>query len=422
MQHIYILGGGTFSHIRSHLSLATPAFGTTAKKLQEIIEKDISDLELSTQYNVNLVLTKMADTNSKLVTNEDVEAYIDNLIKDKSTKAIIFNIALTDYEGQIGDIKSHKYAKRMETKDGNNVININPSKKIIAKIRKERKDIFVIGFKTTSNESESIQYLKGLELLKKNSLNLVVANDLVTRKNMIIAPEETQYSITEDRNEVLSFLSKMMLSRMQNKFTRSTVVSGNPVDWNSEHIPSNLREVINYCIDNGAYKPFLGKTAGHFAVKLNNSEILTSIRKTNFNDLNNVGLVKIESKNDDEVIAYGNKPSVGGQSQRIIFKEHPDLDCIVHFHCPVKEEFKDTIIPVKSQWQNECGSHECGKNTSNGLKEIIHDNEKISVVYLDNHGPNIVFNKNTSAEKVISFIDKYFELSQKTGGLFNAIQ
>ena len=30
-----ILGGGTFYHIRNHLSLATPAFGTTAKYLHE---------------------------------------------------------------------------------------------------------------------------------------------------------------------------------------------------------------------------------------------------------------------------------------------------------------------------------------------------------------------------------------------------
>ena len=32
-----------------------------------------------------------------------------------------------------------------------------------------------------------------------------------------------------------------------------------------------------------------------------------------------------------------------GQSQRIIFKEHPELDCIVHFHCPVKEEYKKHV-------------------------------------------------------------------------------
>jgi hypothetical protein len=36
---------------------------------------------------------------------------------------------------------------------------------------------------------------------------------------------------------------------------------------------------------------------------------------------------------------------------------------------------------------------------------------------LDEHGPNIVFNRNINPQRVISFIDTFFDLSQKTGGL-----
>lgn len=39
MKKIIILGGGTFSPIRNHLSLCAPAFGTTAKYLYENINK-----------------------------------------------------------------------------------------------------------------------------------------------------------------------------------------------------------------------------------------------------------------------------------------------------------------------------------------------------------------------------------------------
>lgn len=43
---------------------------------------------------------------------------------------------------------------------------------------------------------------------------------------------------------------------------------------------------------------------------------------------------------------------------------------------------------------------------------------KFQVVYLDDHGPNIVFNRSVPAESVIGFIDKLAsDLSQKTGGL-----
>jgi hypothetical protein len=111
------------------------------------------------------------------------------------------------------------------------------------------------------------------------------------------------------------------------------------------------------------------------------------------------------------VYAYGGKPSVGGQSQRIIFKEHPDMDCIVHFHCPPKPEAK---LSVRDQAPYECGSHECGVNTSRGLKEEI---PGIKCVYLDNHGPNIVFNRNIEPEKVIKFIEDNFDLTKSTDGV-----
>lgn len=422
MKKIYILGGGTFNHVRNQLSLSAPAFGETARKLKSLFNKELKNQGLEKEYQVELVLTKMANHKSKIVTSNDLDSYVSKLVDQPDTRAIIFNATLAECEGQVGETESGKYAEKLKANQGNFMMELNPSDNIIHKIRKNRKDIFVVGFKTTINDSSNNQYLKGLELLKENSINLVLANDTVNHNNMIVAPEETRYCETKNRNNVLKFLTKMTVSRMQNKFTRSTVVDGQAVDWNSEYVPENLREVVNHCIQEGAYKPFLGKTAGHFAVKVNDGEILTSIRKSNFNQLDKVGLVKVESKNDNEVIAHGFRPSVGGQSQRIIFKEHPDLDCIVHFHCPVKPEFKDTVVPVKEQWPNECGSHQCGQNTSNGLKELEIDGHKLSVVYLDEHGPNIVFNREVPAKTVINFIDKHFDLSAKTGGFVEVRQ
>lgn len=416
MKYIYIFGGGTFNHVRNHFSLSAPAFGKAAKQLKNTFIKELKDKGLNDKYQVKLLLTKMAGGSIKLLTNDDVDKKIEQLIKDPCTKAIIFNVALTDFEGQIDDIESGKHAERLRTSEGNITMDLIPSNKIIGKIRKQRKDIFVVGFKTTTNHNAKDQYIRGLELLKKNSLNLVLANDTINHRNMIIAPEETIYGETTSRKDIFSLLTQMTVSRMQNKFTRSTVVKGDAVKWDSKIVPENLRKVVNHCIEKGAYKPFLGKTAGHFAVKLNENEILTSIRKTNYNNLEDIGLVKVESKNADEVIAHGFKPSVGGQSQRIIFNQHPQLDCIVHFHCPVKESDIASVVPVTQQWPNECGSHQCGQNTSNGLKEVLFEGHKISVVYLDKHGPNIVFNRNVPANTVINFIDQNFDLSKKTGG------
>jgi hypothetical protein len=37
-------------------------------------------------------------------------------------------------------------------------------------------------------------------------------------------------------------------------------------------------------------------------------------------------------------------------------------------------------------------------------------------VYLDHHGPNIVFNKSIDPREVIDFIEQNFDLEDKTGG------
>lgn len=417
MKTIHILGGGTFSHVRAHLALGMPAFGNTAIQIHDMVTNAIAQQAVSAEpIAVKLHLTRMADPRgSNMTTNEDVDALLTKLIDDPDTRAIVFNVALADYEGVVDSQPSGKREERLQSSTPNMKIELTKKNKLIGRIREKRKDIFVVGFKTTTAKAPEDQYAAGLKLLKENSLNLVLANDITTRNNILIAPEETQYANTTNRASALQTMVELMMSRMQNTFTRSTVVDGPAVAWRDEAIPENLRRVVNHCINSGAYKPVLGKTAGHFAVKVNDTTFLTSARKTNFNELHQIGLVKVVSTGPDNVLAYGRKPSVGGQSQRIIFNEHKDEDCIVHFHCPPKA---DVSVPSADQWPNECGSHQCGKNTSTHLQEFdLGDGDHLKMVYLDRHGPNIVFNRSVPASKVIAFINKTFDLKQKTGGL-----
>jgi hypothetical protein len=51
---IVIYGGGTHSFIASHLSLCAPAYGETARRLAELCEEILPNME------VDLRLTKMA--------------------------------------------------------------------------------------------------------------------------------------------------------------------------------------------------------------------------------------------------------------------------------------------------------------------------------------------------------------------------
>lgn len=427
MKNIEIIGGGTVYHVRNHLALCAPAYGTTARALNALcIQNDFA----WKNYQINLHLTKMAERHeigsgsANLETNEDIADLLGELIDNPQTKIIFFNPALVDFEGSIAtsgpvgyewaddlSTPSGKYAARLKTSEGKQTMLLTPAEKLLGKIRKYRKDIFLVAFKTTCGASEDEQFLTALHLLKTNSCNLVLANDTKTRMNMIVTPEQARYSVTIDRFAALKELVNMTLSRAEGTFTRSTVISGAPIPWNGQEIPESLRQVVNHCIAQGAYKPFNGSTVGHFAYKAADNTFVTSRRKTDFNELDKVGMVLCTSNGPDSVIAHGSKPSVGGQSQRIIFTEHPEMDCIVHFHCPPKPK---TELSVRSQKEHECGSHECGKNTSSGLKE---QEPGIKCVYLDNHGPNIVFNRSIDPKKVIDFISRNFDLSKSTDGI-----
>jgi hypothetical protein len=406
IKNVHIFGGGTVQYFSSHFALCAPAYGQTARQLETLVTQRFDNC------NVMLELTKMASKSSSsysMETNEDVERRLEILTANPNTKVIFFSCALCDYKP---DWNAGKYDSRL---DSHNVKEFHPTlvptKKIISSIRKTRKDIFLVGFKETCGASRSEMYQKGLRLCKESSVNLVLVNDTRTRWNMIVTPEEAAYHETADREEVLKQLVDMAYFRSHLTFTQSTVIEGSPIPWNNHLVPNSLRTIVNYCVSKNAYKAFNNSTVGHFAVKLSDTEFLTSIRKSNFNNLDNTGLVYVKTDGPDTVIAYGAKPSVGGQSQRTVFRDHEGMDCIVHFHCPLRNDAPDDI-PIKSQREVECGSHECGKQTSEGLKQF----GNLKAVYLDNHGPNIIFNSSIDPQEVIEFIERNFDLSSKTGG------
>lgn len=417
MKKIVIIGGGTVYHVRPHLALSAPAYGTTARRIDEMV-RDRFDT-LIKPFQPMLYLTRMAyggeyrAEKRDLETNRDIANLVADLVADEQVKVIFFSAAMCDFNGSlIGDddypTPSGKEYLRAKSNVDFQRIMLKPAEKIISRVRRTRKDIFLVGFKTTTTPNREEMFQKGLTLLKKSSCNLVLVNDLHTRWNMIVTPERARYAVTNDRDRALHELVDMTYLRSSLNFTRSKVVDGAPIEWNSPEIPQDLKMVVDHAIDRGAYAEFLGVTNGHYAAKLDDETCLTSIRSTNFND--RPGLVKVKFQGENEVIAFGAKPSVGGQSQRAILRQYPDVDYIWHAHVRQKASSR---IPVASQRAFECGSHECGENTARGLQKF----GDIYAVMLDKHGPNVCWNKNVPPEKVIQFIDENFELSKHTSDL-----
>jgi hypothetical protein len=403
---IHIIGGGTVVFVRNHFAISAPAYGETARQLATLIPGS------------TLHLTRMADGNSRIETNDHLAALIDTLVADPATRVIIMNAAVADWSpvqllqgANVLVPEWGKYAPRLKTEASGITLGLEPSTKILSRVRKERKDIFLVGTKATTGAPPQQQYIAALKLLKSNSANLVLSNDTVTKRNIVVTPEEAWYG-DGSRADALDWLVKILLSRSTNTFTRSTVLQGSRVAWQDSGVPSSLRAVVDHLVAAGAYKPFRGKTAGHFAVKVSEDTFLTSARKTDYNtDLYENGLIKVVSSGPDNVIAYGARPSVGGQSQRIIFREHPGFDCIAHAHVPLLVPGSVNTVP---QWLRECGSHQCGAATSAGLREVA---PGIKAVYLENHGPNVVFRRDVNPAHVIRYFTDHFDLSQKTGGL-----
>lgn len=409
---IHVIGGGTVFHVRPHLALAAPAYGTTAIQIGALCGS--FDDSLRKGRGVEVHLTKMANMGrGDLETNKDVERLIDKLVADPSTKVIFMSAALCDYEASVveQDIPtlSGKDQARLQTKQGQVNLALNPAEKLIARIRKTRKDIYLVGFKTSAGATEDDQYLAGLTLLKTTSCNLVLANDTHTRLNMIVAPELARYSVTRDREAALKELVKMMDTRSRLSFIRTTLKEGSLIPWADPQVPSVLRTVVNWCVARGAYKPFRDVTVGHFAYREAPKTIVSSRRRRNYNKLEDRDLVRVVFEGD-EMLAYGAKPSAGTRSQYAVLSQFPEYDCIVHFHCPVKPGSQVTIRPQKDL---ECGSHECGENTWKGMSKF----GNLAAVMLDQHGPNIIFSSKGDPEEVIKFIGENFDLTKRTDGL-----
>lgn len=554
-KRIAIIGGGTNTYISNHLALSAPAYGTTAKKLFHRFATHPEN-----KMEVDLYVTKMVNQSNPKApdTPEEVEILVDNLIANPDIRVIIFNVAMVDYKPEelhvnlgITDIRETikdfgKYNRRLSSANPA-LLALTPHEKIIQKIRKERKDILLVGFKTTCGATKEEQFQKGLKLCKDASANIVFVNDvdkdritsinninhrisynlnllktetdpkvidklqervsqlkdnqLTLQNNGLVTPEESSYWYNT-RDEALDGLVQMVLDRSHLHFTRSTVVDSETVPWNVRKtsstlyttpivvepkkreytpnpiIPETFRVVFDWVRSQGAYKKGpTGATVGHFGIKLGPNEFLTSKRKTDFNKIEEVGLVRVitddpddvfgykhffedsdykekanefyrlreslkyaeddkhifdinkritelqskynffEKRNNDKVIAFGAKPSVGGQSQRSLFQAFPDLNCIVHFHCPLRPESRK-LFTTTPQFSYECGSYECIASNITGFQEYkVSETHSIWAGHMDYHGPNIVFNSNIDPQLVINFINEHWDLIRKTDGL-----
>lgn len=175
MNKVVIIGGGTFNHVSCHLSLAAPAFGTTACQLNDLYSERRGITPV-------LVLTKMADYGSKLVTSEDVVNHVlHEILPDKDVKVIVMNAAMCDFK-----MESPSTLPRLSSREDYEVVLEGIQVKLLDTIKTIRPDIVVVGFKTTHGASLIEQVWKASNCLTENKIDIVLANDVGVRSNIIM--------------------------------------------------------------------------------------------------------------------------------------------------------------------------------------------------------------------------------------------
>lgn len=200
MNKIVVIGGGTFNHISCHLALAAPAFGATARDLVRML------LDIAPGWERVLALTKMADHTSNLITNADVAAYVYGLCADPLVKVIVLNAAICDFQ-----IDNPSDESRLSSKKTYEVLMVGIQRKILANIKVLRPDIIVVGFKTTHGASVEVQDAKAIDSIHANSLDLVFANDVSTKRNVLITDRLTRY--TDDRMPLLRRMLRIAVAK-----------------------------------------------------------------------------------------------------------------------------------------------------------------------------------------------------------------
>lgn len=415
---IYILGGGTVYYVRPHLALSAPAYGQTARDIWHLINTNWHDRA----QNMCLGLTTMAIRESYAAsyigkTNSDVRFWLQANLENPSV--VFLNVAFCDYEGTVEDDDARAHGSngfRLKTSEGPKTMKLVPSEKIVDELRKVHKDIFLVAWKTTSNASKEEMFEAGAKLLKRASCNLVMVNDISSRNNMIVTPELACYGYGQGRHVVLKTLVDMAMERSEGTFSRTERKVGDLLSI--KDAPETFRTVLEACISAGAYEAFNGKTVGHFGFRNTNETngvgMWSSRRKRNYNLPGETDLIRVRADDSKGTIeawspTADQKPSAGARSQLHVLNKFPELDCIIHFHCPLKDP-DDPVIPRRSQFSFECGSNECGMNTADGMQIVA---PGIAAVMLEKHGPNICFSSKADPQDIIDFIMKHFDLTKR---------
>ena len=209
VRNIYVIAGGTVVHVRPHFSICAPAYGQVGRAIYDRLVKSIHSEGWESFLRVYLVNTRMAGQNPAATvnrlcelgitkapeTNEDIRALTSALVSEGATIGIVMAAAICDFEPvELRTLDSQgvrvtaefgKTQERLHHIDSLS-LTMRASDKVIDEIKQSRPDIALATFKTTAGLPEEEIVAQALANLKRSRSDLVFANDLHNRQNLVV--------------------------------------------------------------------------------------------------------------------------------------------------------------------------------------------------------------------------------------------
>jgi len=149
-------------------------------------------------------------------TVDELSLLIDECIKDPAVEVIVMAAAVCDFAPE-EMVSSHgttttfgKNTPRLSSSEAV-TLRLKPESKIIDKIKLARPDIFLVTFKTTSDEDYDVLVEKSKANVERSGANICFGNDIKRKMNILYFADGTVFSDT--RNNCISKLCEIINAR-----------------------------------------------------------------------------------------------------------------------------------------------------------------------------------------------------------------
>ena len=224
VRHIGNMSSGTFGAKIAQEALVAghDVIFLKAKGSKHPLYPDFSSVEFMTEdyfakvsdFHFNLI--EKYKTKCETIEYSDFYEYaklVEELTKSQQPDVIILAAAVSDY-GVANPVEG-----KIRSKTSDMTIELKVLPKIISSIRSWASDSFIVGFKLLVGSTDVELTLAATDSLKKNSLDLVVANDLRDIKNnnhkLILVDKNREVEYRQSESTDRNYLAKKVVQRIE---------------------------------------------------------------------------------------------------------------------------------------------------------------------------------------------------------------